>query len=127
MEFLAFTLRGLERSGALEARIRDLGDRLRRCDRRITLCHVTVERTGGEAQAAAAGAPESGAGVTARIRVSVPGAEIHADGVAANGTRHADAFLALRDAYESARRQLRELQREGRRTSLLRAPPDARG
>ena len=39
---LNVTFRRFERSGALEARICDIGERLQRCDRRITQCHISV-------------------------------------------------------------------------------------
>ena len=105
---LSVTFRRFERSGALDARIREIGERLQRCDPRITQCHISV--LGG-----APGQPS----VSARIHVSVPGAQIHADGSNGGGTGHSDAFLALRKAYEGARSQLRSLQREGGKGGLL--------
>jgi hypothetical protein len=57
--------------------------------------------------------------VAAKIHVSVPGAQIHADSVNRDGVGHTDVFLALRDAYDSARRQLRDLQRDGRSGSVV--------
>ena len=105
---LNVTFRRSERSGALEARIREIGERLQRCDPRITQCHISV-------LGAAAGAGS----VSVRIHVSVPGAEIHADSANDGGPGHSDAFLALRKAYEDARGQLRSLQREGGKRGLL--------
>jgi hypothetical protein len=102
------TFRRFERSGVLDARIREIGERLRHCDPRITQCHISV--VGG-----APGEPP----VSVRIDVSVPGAQIHADSLNAGGPGHADAFLALREAYEGARGQLRSLQRERGRRGLL--------
>jgi Sigma 54 modulation protein / S30EA ribosomal protein len=106
---LTLTFRHIERSGALEARAREFGERLRRSHDRISHCHITVL---GEAQ-------DGGLGVVVKIHVSVPGAQIHADGVAPDGAQHQDVFLALRDAYESARRQLMDLRRDGTRSSLV--------
>jgi hypothetical protein len=102
------TFRRFERSGALDARIREIGERLQRCDPRITQCHISV--LGG-----APGEPS----VSVRIQVSVPGAQIHADGSNDGGPGQGDAFLALRKAYEGARSQLRGLQREGGKGGLL--------
>jgi hypothetical protein len=105
---LNVTFRRLERSGALDARIREIGERLQRCDPRITQCHISV--LGG-----APGEPS----VSVRIHLSVPGAQIHADGSNDGGPAHSDAFLALGKAYEGARSQLRSLHREGGKKGLL--------
>ena len=99
---LNVTFRRFERSGALDARIREVSERLRRCDPRITQCHISV-----------LGAAAGDGSVSVTIHVSVPGAEIHADGSNDGGPGHSDAFLALQKAYEGARSQLRSLQREG--------------
>jgi len=111
MQSLILTFRGIERSGAVETRIREIGERLRRCNERITFCHVTVM----------GGLKESVETVAVKIHVSVPGAQIHADSVNPDGAGHTDVFLALRDAYDSARRQLQDLQRDGRRSKLVSA------
>jgi len=105
---LNVTFRRFERSGALDAHIREVGERLQRCDPRITQCHISV----------LGGAPGDGS-VSVAIHVSVPGAEIHADSLNDGGPGHTDAFLALRKAYEGARSQLRSLQREGGKRGLL--------
>ena len=104
---LSVTFRRFERSGAVDARIREIGERLRRCDPRITQCHISV----------LGGVP--GDAVSVRIHVSVPGAQIHADSANDGAPGHTDAFLALRKAYEGARSQLRSLQREGGKRGLL--------
>jgi sigma 54 modulation/S30EA-like ribosomal protein len=105
---LNVTFRRFERSGALDAHIREIGERLQRCDPRITQCHISV-----------VGGPPGDGLVSVMIHVSVPGAEIHADSANGGGPGHTDAFLALRKAYEGARGQLRSLQREGGKGSLL--------
>ena len=102
---LNVTFRRFERSGALEARTREIGERLQRCDPRITQCHISI-LGGGDGS------------VSVRIHVSVPGAQIHADSANDGALGHTDAFLALRKAYEGARSQLRSLQREGGKRGL---------
>src|ERR1700724_1000082 len=97
---LNVTFRRFVRSGALEARTREIGERLQRCDPRITQCHISV--LGGAA-----------GDVSVRIHVSVPGAQVHADSANDGAPGDTDAFLALRKAYEGARSQLRSLQRKG--------------
>ena len=111
MAAVTFTFRRIERTGALDARVREIAERLRRCDDRITQCHISV----------AAGSDDriDDPSVAVKIHVSVPGAQVHAESVQPDGTRHTDVFLALRDAYDSALRQLRDLQRDGRKSSLL--------
>jgi len=110
---LTFTFRRVKRTGALDARVREVAERLRRCDERITHCHISVV-------AGADGRPDDPS-IAVRIHVSVPGAQVHAESIQADGARHSDVFLALRDAYDSALRQLRDLQRDGRKSSLLSA------
>jgi hypothetical protein len=39
----------------------------------------------------------------------VPGAQIHADSLHVDGEGHKDIYLALRDAFNSAKRQLQRL------------------
>ncbi len=45
----------------------------------------------------------------AKIDLAVPGAHIHADSLHADGTGHEDIYLALRDAFINAKRQLQHL------------------
>jgi hypothetical protein len=106
--------RHIERSGALEARAREMGERLQRYSGGGTRCRMTVEgNLGGGA----------GARFSVSIHLSVPGAQIHADSVQHDGSGHRDVYVALRDAYGRARRQLQDLKRE-RQSSLL---SDAQG
>ena len=107
---LNITFRHFERSGALEAHIREAGERLQRVVPRITHCHISV-----------LGAASGDGSVSVRIHVSVPGAQIHADSGNEGGPASTDAFLALRKAYEGARSQLRSLHREGGKGGLLKS------
>ncbi len=100
---VSIDFRHIERSGALEARVREMGERLQRYSGRATRCRMTVE-----------GGLQGGAGArySVSIYLSVPGAQIHADSVQRDGSGHRDVYLALRDAYGRARRQLQDLKRE---------------
>jgi sigma 54 modulation/S30EA-like ribosomal protein len=101
--------RHIERSGELEARVREIGERLRRYGGGTTCCRVTVEGS------------VDGTGVArfaVSIHLSVPGAQIHADSVQHDGSGHRDVYVALRDVYGCARRQLQDLERE-RQSSML--------
>jgi hypothetical protein len=101
---LTLTFRHIERSGALENRARELGSRLARFNKRIAQCHMTLE------------GPDShggtGASYFVNIDLSVPGAQIHADSLHADGAAHHDIYLALRDAFHNAKRQLQDLHRD---------------
>jgi hypothetical protein len=44
-----------------------------------------------------------------KIDLTVPGAQIHADSLRVDGTGHEDIYLALRDAFNNAKRQLQNL------------------
>ena len=97
-----FTFRQIDRSGALEERARTLGSRLGRFSGRIMQCHMTFEGPGNS---------DGGAPYVVKIDLTVPGAQIHADSVHADGRGHKDIYLALRDAFNNAKRQLQGLHR----------------
>jgi ribosome-associated translation inhibitor RaiA len=98
------TYRHIDHSGALEDRARKLGSRLGRFSDRIIQCHMTLE------------GPENprngGALYLVKIDLTVPGAQIHADSLHADGAGHKDIYLALRDAFNNAKRQLQALHRD---------------
>jgi len=98
---LTLTFRHIDHSSALEARARELGQRLQRYGERITHCHVIF--------AGARGAATSSAPFRVQINLAVPGAQIHADSLQFDGTGHKDIYVALRDAFNNAKRQLQEL------------------
>ncbi len=83
-----------------------MGYHLTRFNERITQCHITLhgpESLGGEAA------------YGVKIDLTVPGAQIHADSLHVDGTGHEDIYLALRDAFNNARRQLQGLSAARRR------------
>ena len=98
---MTLTFRHTDHSSALEARARELGQRLQRYGERITQCHMTLEGSRG--------GHGSGAPYVVQIDLAVPGAQIHADSLQLDGAGHKDLFLALRDAFNNAKRQLQEL------------------
>ena len=98
------SFRHIERSGALEDRARKLGARLERFSGRITQCHMTLEGPGN--------GRDGGLGYLVKIDLTVPGAQIHADSLHVDGVGHKDIYLALRDAFNSAKRQLQRLHRD---------------
>jgi len=54
-----------------------------------------------------------------KIDLHVPGAQIHADSLHGDGSGHKDIYLALRDAFNNAKRQLQDLHRD--RSRLVRS------
>ena len=97
---LQITIRKIGASEALEARIRDKVASLERFHPRITSCRVTVDEADRHQQ--------QGRQFEVRVDVRVPG---HAEIVA---TRHhdEDVYVALRDAFDVATRQLEDVARE---------------
>ncbi len=90
---IQITLRGLERSEALEARIRRLLARLECRHADILGCRVVVE--------APHRAMHQGGQFVVRLDLKVPGGEI-----VVNRDHNEDAYAALRDAFNAAGRQL---------------------
>jgi hypothetical protein len=98
---MTLTFRHADHSSALEARARELGERLQRYGERITQCHMTLE--------GARGGDGSSAHCVVQIDLAVPGAQIHADSRRIDGAGHEEIHLALREAFNNAKRQLQEL------------------
>jgi len=95
------TFRHIDYSSALESRACELGQRLHRYGEPITHCHMTLERLRS--------GHVSGAPFAVQIDLAVPGARIHADSLRHDGAGHQDIYVALRDAFNNAKRQLQEL------------------
>jgi putative sigma-54 modulation protein len=111
---ISLTFRRIDRSGALAERARKLGSHLTRFNERITRCHITIlgpDSAGGDA----------GSAYWVKIDLTVPGAHIHADSLHVDGAGHDDIYLALRDAFNNAKRQLQDL------PAVRRRKPDATG
>ena len=92
---LQITIRDLPHSEALEAHIRDRAAKLEEFHPHITSCRVTVEEQALHHQ--------QGRQFRVRIDVRVPGKV-----VVANRDHDEDVYAALRDAFDSVKRQLEE-------------------
>jgi ribosome-associated translation inhibitor RaiA len=99
---ITIAFRHIDHSGAIEDRARKLGSRLQRFSGRIVQCHMTLE--GSDSR--------RGAPYLVKIDLTVPGAQIHADSLHVDGAGHKDIYLALRDAFNNAKRQLQNLHRD---------------
>jgi len=89
------TLHGMAHSPALEERIRGKAQMLERFDDSITSCRVVVEHPHHHSH--------KGGHFTVRIFIAVPDGEI-----VVNRDRHEDVYVAVRDAFDAARRQLED-------------------
>ncbi len=96
---LQLTIRDVEHSDALEAHIRGKVDKLEEFFKHITSCHVVVEMPHKHHQ--------QGKQFNVRIDIGVPGSEI-----VVNRDHAEDVYIALRDAFDSAKRRLEDYARK---------------
>ena len=94
---LQITFKDMDPSPALEARIREKAARLARFEGDILRCHVTLEATGRHRQ---------GHMYRARIEVFVPRGEVVVTHESPQDHAHEDPYVAIRDAFDAATRQL---------------------
>jgi len=95
-------MHNMPRSEALETRIREAADKLGQFHPRIMSCRVTVEESRKHHR--------QGRQFGVRVDVRAPGREE----VVSTLHHHEDVFVAVRDAFDSVRRQLEEVVREAR-------------
>jgi ribosomal subunit interface protein len=97
---LEITFRNLDPSDFIEARVRERVDRLEKFHGRITSCHVSIE------------APHrhhhKGVLYHVRLDLRVPGKDIVVSRDPGDDNAHGDVYVAIRDAFETAERQLAE-------------------
>ncbi len=98
---LQISMRDIPRSEAIESHIREKVDKLEQFYDRMTSCRVTLEMPHKH--------KHQGKLMNVRIDITLPQGEI-------NVNRHAneDAYVAIRDAFDAARRQLEDYARKQR-------------
>jgi len=96
---LQITIRDIEPSEALEARIRDKAEKLEEFFKHITSCRVVVEVPHKHHR--------QGKQFNVRIDIGVPGSEI-----VVNRDHAEDVYVALRDAFDAAKRRLEDYARK---------------
>ena len=96
---LQITIRDMEHSDALEAHIREKASKLDELFDRIVSCRVVVEMPHKH--------HHQGKQFNVRIDIGVPGSEI-----VVNRDNHEDVFVALRDAFDAAKRRLEDYARK---------------
>lgn len=92
------TFQNMERSEALETRVHEKMQKLERFADRITRCRVTVEAPNRKHQ--------QGGQFDVRIDLHLAGTELVVNGK--QDPSHEDAYVALRDAFAAAVRQLED-------------------
>jgi len=97
---LQITFRDMEPSDAVEAKLREKADNLERFAEHITSCRVIVE------------APHKhhhkGNIYGVKIDITLPGDEIIVNRHPEQNHAHEDVYVAIRDAFDAARRQLED-------------------
>ncbi len=97
---LQLTFRHLDPSPAVEARVRELVEHLERFHDRITGCHVVIDAPPAHRS--------KGAPYDVKVDLVVPGGRIRVRSEHAEHPTHADVYVALRDAFDAAKRALRD-------------------
>lgn len=90
---LQITARGFELTAAIEEAVRKKAGKLDHLAERIVACRVVIERPPAH--------HHKGAPFNVHIDLTVPGAEL-----VVKHEPHEDMYVAVRDAFEAARRQL---------------------
>jgi ribosome-associated translation inhibitor RaiA len=100
---LQITFRHMPPSAALENRVRVLAERLAKFSARITSCHVVIEKPHQSST--------QGGLFDVHIGLAVPGSEISVRRSHSSDPKHENPYVALRDAFNTARRCLQDHER----------------
>ncbi|NIP73131.1 MAG: HPF/RaiA family ribosome-associated protein [Gammaproteobacteria bacterium] len=103
---LQITFRGMERSEAMEAAIREKAEKLDQFHERIMSCRVMVEPDHKH--------HHQGTLYRVRVDITVPGDELVVSREPGLNHAHEDAYVAIRDAFDAAGRQLKAYVRRRR-------------
>lgn len=113
---LQITFRNTSRSDALEAHIRKKAEKLDQFCDTITSCRVMVEASHRH--------HHKGNLYRARIDITVPDRELVVSRDPKDNRAHEDAYVAIRDAFDAARRQVEDyLKKRRRNTKIHETPP----
>jgi len=111
---IRITWRGSAPSAALETRIRELAQRLEKFSSEIIHCHVIVDfphkhRSQGNLY-------------EVHVQLTTPGAQITVQREHRERHTHEDPYVAVRDAFRAARRQLQDYERKRRQDVKAHSP-----
>ncbi|HUI60222.1 MAG TPA: HPF/RaiA family ribosome-associated protein [Steroidobacteraceae bacterium] len=112
---LQITFRHMAASPALESRIRELTARFEKFSDQIVRCHVIVEPLSRHQR--------HGSLYEFHVHITLPDEEIAIRRAHPGDHSHEDAYVALRDAFRAARRQLQDYERKRRRDVKVHAGP----
>lgn len=112
---LHIALRNMPRSEALEARIRDDFAKLELVHPRLVSCRVEVEQLDRH--------QHQGGQFAVKVEARAPG---HEEALSTHH-HHEDVYVAVRDAFDSVRRQLEEKVRRARGDVKVHGEPGKRG
>lgn len=116
---LQITFRNLDRSEAIEAKIRERAEKLEKFFDHITSCRVVVEAQHKH--------HEHGNHFHVRVDVTVPDGEVVANREPDEHHSYTDVYVAIRDAFDATRRQLEDFgRRQGRQVKAHEVPPHGR-
>jgi ribosomal subunit interface protein len=112
---LQISFHGMEPSPSIEARIREKAAKLERFHDRIIGCRVTVESPHRHHR--------HGKLYNIRIDLSVPGKDVFVGHSGPLNHAHEDVYVAIRDAFNAAGRQLQDHVRKAQGAVKLHVPP----
>ena len=97
---LEITFRNLDHSDAVEAKVREKVEKLEQVFDRITSCRVRIEAINRQ--------HTKGNLYQVHIEIGVPGKQVMVDRNSGKNHAHEDIYVALRDAFNAARRRLED-------------------
>ncbi len=106
MQQLQITFRHMEHSDAVESKIREQAKKLETLYDHILSCHVVVEAPSKH--------HHKGQNYSIHLDITVPDKELVVDRNPSSRTNHADIYIAIRDAFDAARRRLEDYARRRR-------------
>lgn len=113
---LEISFRNMDRSDAVEARVRENAEKLEQVFDRITSCRVVVEATHRH--------HHKGNLYHVSIDIGVPGTMVVVDRDPGKNHAHEDVYVAVRDAFKAARRRLEDhAERRAGKVKTHEAPP----
>ncbi len=119
---IQISFHNVDPSPSLEARIRELAERLERFSPHIMRCHVIVTAPAQHSQ--------QGSQFEIHIDLSLPGKQIAIRRAHSADPAHSDPYLELRDAFRAARRRIQDHERRrrgARHASEIAAEPLSEG
>lgn len=113
---LTITFRDLRSSSTIESFIRRWASKLETAHGRIERCHVVIERPHQR--------HHHGQRYHVRIALAVPGPDVEVSRDHSLDAAHEDLYVAIRDAFRAARRQLEDQARRQRADVKTHAEPE---